>query len=123
MLALQAVVVKKFSSCLKDEVAKREGDETGKTEIVLCSRRCAFCIVGYEPMLTRTRLTSIGGLVAADALIGFAQKRPDARSPLFPRIIACLSYDTPVCPGPHPSLPRFNVILLVLGTAQQPFVL
>ena len=36
----------------------------------------------------------MGGLVAADALIRLNQAP-------FPRIIACLSFDTPVCSGSH----------------------
>ena len=38
----------------------------------------------------------MGGLLAADALIQFVQNRPDAEAPLWPRIIACLAFDTPV---------------------------
>ena len=42
---------------------------------------------------------SMGGLLAADALIQFVQNRPDTEAPLWPRIIACLAFDTPVCSG------------------------
>ena len=44
----------------------------------------------------------MGGLLAADALIQFVQCRPDAEAPLWPRIIACLAFDTPVRFDPAP---------------------
>ena len=50
----------------------------------------------------------MGGLLAADALIQFVQNRPDADAPLWPRIIACLAFDTPVCP--HVTLSRITTI-------------
>lgn len=49
-------------------------------------------------------MTSMGGLLAADALIQFVQNRPDAEAPLWPRIIACLAFDTPVCSDPAPRI-------------------
>lgn len=39
----------------------------------------------------------MGGLLAADALIEFVQTRPDTTAPLWPNIVACLAFDTPVC--------------------------
>lgn len=41
-------------------------------------------------------LSSMGGLLAADALIEFVRTRPDQTAPLWPNIVACLAYDTPV---------------------------
>ena len=38
----------------------------------------------------------MGGLLAADSLIEFARTRPDPRAPLWPNIVACIAYDTPV---------------------------
>ncbi len=38
----------------------------------------------------------MGGLLAADALIEFVRTRPDKNAPLWPNIVACLAYDTPV---------------------------
>ena len=38
----------------------------------------------------------MGGLVAADTIIGMANNRPDSSAPLWPRIIACIAFDTPV---------------------------
>lgn len=39
---------------------------------------------------------SMGGLVAADSLIGMVTSRPDPKAPLWPKIIACIAFDTPV---------------------------
>jgi hypothetical protein len=38
----------------------------------------------------------MGGLVAADALLAISNSRPDKEAPLWPRIIACIAFDTPV---------------------------
>lgn len=38
----------------------------------------------------------MGGLLAADALIEFVRTRPDKLAPLWPNIVACIAYDTPV---------------------------
>lgn len=38
----------------------------------------------------------MGGLLAADTLLEFANSRPDKQAPLWPRIIALLAFDTPV---------------------------
>ena len=46
----------------------------------------------------------MGGILAADALIQFVQSRPDAKAPLWPRIIACLAFDTPVGSDPIPHI-------------------
>ena len=43
----------------------------------------------------------MGGLLAADALIAFANSRSDKDAPLWPNIIACIAYDTPYL-GIHP---------------------
>lgn len=59
----------------------------------------------------------MGGLLAADALIQFVQNRPDAEAPIWPRIIACLAFDTPVRSYLHLTLPRLNAVLSVPGTA------
>lgn len=39
---------------------------------------------------------SMGGLLAADSLREFVNTRPDPSAPLWPRIIACIAFDTPV---------------------------
>lgn len=54
-----------------------------------------FQIVGWLPSVIDSR-RSMGGLLAADALIEFARTRPDPKAPLWPNIIACLAFDTPV---------------------------
>ena len=46
----------------------------------------------------------MGGFLAADALIEFVQNRPDPDAPLWPRIIACLAFDTPVWLNPAPCI-------------------
>lgn len=38
----------------------------------------------------------MGGLLAADTLLEFIKSRPSEQAPLWPRIIACLAFDTPV---------------------------
>lgn len=59
----------------------------------------------------------MGGLLAADTLIQFVQNRPDADAPLWPRIIACLAFDTPVRSVLHLTLPRLNIFIAVPGIA------
>lgn len=39
----------------------------------------------------------MGGLLAADTFLEMANSRPDKTAPLWPKIIACLAFDTPVC--------------------------
>ena len=42
----------------------------------------------------------MGGLLAADSLLEFVNTRPDKHAPLWPNIVACLAYDTPVSAYP-----------------------
>ncbi|KAI5117868.1 hypothetical protein M0805_006570 [Coniferiporia weirii] len=67
---------------VEKEVANGEGGGAGKAKIVLCGH-------------------SMGGLVAADTLIGMVTSRPDQEAPLWPKIIACIALDTPYF-GLHP---------------------
>jgi hypothetical protein len=57
----------------------------------------------------------MGGLLAADSLREFVNTRPDKTAPLWPKIIACFAFDTPVrktllhMPLLHGSMPSFAV--------------
>ncbi|KAI0682902.1 hypothetical protein BC835DRAFT_1531179 [Cytidiella melzeri] len=62
---------------VQKEVAHGTGGGAGKARIVLCGH-------------------SMGGLLAADALIEFVRTRADPTAPLWPNIVACLAFDTPV---------------------------
>ncbi|KAG1783133.1 hypothetical protein EV702DRAFT_1191570 [Suillus placidus] len=79
---LQNAAVEHFADWLttltvQREVANGQGGGAGKTKIVLCGH-------------------SMGGLLAADALLAFVNSRPDKNAPLWPKIIACIAFDTPV---------------------------
>ena len=54
------------------------------------------CFALYDMPSNLACLHSMGGLLAADALIEFVRTRPDKNAPLWPRIVACIAYDTPV---------------------------
>ncbi|KAF9226622.1 hypothetical protein BS17DRAFT_697664 [Gyrodon lividus] len=65
---------------VQKEVAN--GGGAGRVNIVLCGH-------------------SMGGLLAADSLLEFVNSRPDKSAPLWPKIIACIAFDTPYL-GLHP---------------------
>jgi len=66
------------------EVGGGKGGGAGKTKVVLCGH-------------------SMGGLLIADAAIAIADSRREKTAPLWPRIIACVAFDTPYY-GLHPSV-------------------
>ncbi|KAH7869143.1 uncharacterized protein C8R40DRAFT_757624 [Lentinula edodes] len=79
----EAVV--RFSDWLTELTVMKEvahGGGAGKAKLVLCGH-------------------SMGGLLAADSIIEFYRTRPDTSAPLWPKIVACISFDTPYY-GLHP---------------------
>ncbi|CAK5265010.1 unnamed protein product [Mycena citricolor] len=73
----EAVV--KFADWLTNLTVEKEvasGGGAGSAKIVLCGH-------------------SMGGLLAADTLKEFLNSRPDNKAPLWPKIIACIAFDTP----------------------------
>jgi hypothetical protein len=40
----------------------------------------------------------MGGLLVADSVYEFIHTRPDTDAPLWPNVVACLAFDTPVLP-------------------------
>ena len=38
----------------------------------------------------------MGGLLVADSIYEFIHTRPDTDAPLWPNVVACLAFDTPV---------------------------
>ncbi|KAJ3576203.1 hypothetical protein NP233_g612 [Leucocoprinus birnbaumii] len=67
------------SDWLTTLTVQRENDHgggAGSAKIVLCGH-------------------SMGGFLAADSLLEFIKTRPDQDCPLWPRIIACVTFDTP----------------------------
>ncbi|KAG5221573.1 catalytic protein [Salix suchowensis] len=75
------------------------GGGAGKVRIVLCGHR-----YGSLPLLSLNKVgvvglitgCSMGGLLAADSLLEFLKTRPDQEAPLWPNIVACIAFDTPV---------------------------
>jgi hypothetical protein len=76
------------------EVANGTGGGAGKAKIILCGHRLAPFL--ESKTFINNIFRSMGGLLAADALLAIANSRPDKEAPLWPRIIACIAFDTPV---------------------------
>lgn len=56
----------------------------------------------------------MGGLLAADSLLEFINTRPDQLAPLWPNIIACIAFDTPVRMFPLYGLPVLIFVVSIL---------
>ncbi|QRW02112.1 alpha/beta hydrolase family protein [Ceratobasidium sp. AG-Ba] len=69
---------------VQKEVAHHLAGGSGKAKIILCGH-------------------SMGGLIAADALLSIARWRPEKDAPLWPWIVGCVAFDTPYY-GLHPSV-------------------
>ncbi|KAG8731886.1 hypothetical protein FRC11_001779 [Ceratobasidium sp. 423] len=69
---------------VQKEVAHHLKGGSGKAKIVLCGH-------------------SMGGLIAAEALLSIARWRPDKDAPLWPWIVGIIAFDTPYY-GLHPSV-------------------
>ncbi|CAE6447622.1 unnamed protein product [Rhizoctonia solani] len=69
---------------VQKEVAHHLKGGSGKAKIILCGH-------------------SMGGLIAAEALLSIARSRPDKDAPLWPWIVGIIAFDTPYY-GLHPSV-------------------
>ncbi|KDR83957.1 hypothetical protein GALMADRAFT_111021 [Galerina marginata CBS 339.88] len=90
--AYEDKAVVRFADWLTTLVVEREvasGLGAGKAKVVLCGH-------------------SMGGLLAADTLREFVRTRPDKDAPLWPKIVACISFDTPYY-GIHPFVVKNSV--------------
>ncbi|KAI6163078.1 hypothetical protein EDD17DRAFT_1776250 [Pisolithus thermaeus] len=77
--AYENAAVERFADWLTTLTVQKEvahGGGAGVVKIVLCGH-------------------SMGGLLAADTLCAFVKSRPDEGAPLWPRVIACIAFDTP----------------------------
>ncbi|KAF8605249.1 hypothetical protein BDV93DRAFT_490531 [Ceratobasidium sp. AG-I] len=88
---------------VQKEVAHNLNGGSGKAKIILCGH-------------------SMGGLIAADALLSIARWRPDKTAPLWPWIVGCVAFDTPYY-GLHPTVFSNSATKAVdyVSAAQQAF--
>lgn len=79
---------------MEREVATGLG--SGSAKIVLCGHRYALLqsLIGNQSLISY--VPSMGGLLVADSLCEFVNTRADKKAPLWPKIIACIAFDTPV---------------------------
>jgi hypothetical protein len=91
----QNKAVESFADWLTTITVQKEAAHggAGRVKIVLCGHRYG----SYSHSLAYTALSrSMGGLLAADSVYAFIHTRPDADAPLWPNVVACLAFDTPV---------------------------
>lgn len=80
---------------MQKEVAHGTGGGAGRAKIVLCGHRSVSSLT-LTSLVNPLLLRSMGGLLAADSVYEFIHTRSDVNAPLWPNIIACLAFDTPV---------------------------
>lgn len=103
MVSAQDKAVERFADWLttltvQKEVAHGAGGGAGCAKIVLCGHRYVTSLA-LTTLPHVALLRSMGGILAADSTYAFVHTRPDTSAPLWPNIIACLAFDTPVCPS------------------------
>ena len=94
---VQNKAVESFADWLTTLTVQKEAAHGGAgcVKIVLCGHR-------YDSYLTCIHVSytalsrSMGGLLVADSIYEFIHTRPDADAPLWPNVVACLAFDTPV---------------------------
>jgi alpha-beta hydrolase superfamily lysophospholipase len=97
---VQNKAVERFADWLttltvQKEVAHSVGGGSSRAKIVICGHRHVdSSLSGSWPIFLLSQ--SMGGLLAADSIKEFIHTRPDIHAPLWPNIIACLAFDTPV---------------------------
>lgn len=106
------------------EVANGAGGGAGKAKVVLCGHRFVGFLfnVCSSALKRHACIYSMGGLLAADCLLEFINTRPDSSAPLWPKIIACIAFDTPVnvptlSHRPH-THPLYSILVFILRSSR-----
>lgn len=105
---MQNKAVESFADWLATLTVQKEAAHGGAgcVKIVLCGHRYAFNCIRFP----FTALSpSMGGLLVADSIYEFIHTRPDTDAPLWPNVVACLAFDTPVLP---PSSTGISALLI-----------
>jgi hypothetical protein len=101
IIRAQKEAVERFADWLitltvEKEVANGTGGGAGKAKIVLCGHRCANRLSIVCVLTVLFPSLSMGGLLAADTLLAIVNNRVDKQAPVWPKIVACIAFDTPV---------------------------